>query len=142
MNDIGQFCLGAMLDKSHTENFKKILVSGIFSGKIDSVMLLGFEYTINPQNLIKIVEAIFEKIEMFNFFLCEPPLILTVSIKWKNRNGDICKGTLDIEFERHWSDGLGATLGNGHKENYFFSLVSGIFAGNPIISYCWGLNVP
>ena len=31
------------------------LVSGIFPGKDDSVMLLGFECTINPQNLIKIV---------------------------------------------------------------------------------------
>ena len=57
------------------------LVSGIFSGKIDSVMLSGFEYAINPQNLIKIVEAIFEKIEMFIFFLRELPLLLTVSIK-------------------------------------------------------------
>ena len=45
------------------------LVSGIFSGKADSVMLLGFECTINPQNLIKIVVAIFEKIKIFNFFL-------------------------------------------------------------------------
>ena len=35
-----------------------------FSEKADSVLLLGFECspTINPQNLIKIVEAIFEKI--------------------------------------------------------------------------------
>ena len=55
---------------------------------------------------------------MFNFFLCELPLILTVSVKWKNeRNGDICKGTLDIEFERDCSFGLGAMLGNVHTEN-------------------------
>ena len=52
-----------------------VLVSGIFSGKPDSVILLGFECTINPQILIKIVRAIFEKIEIFNF-LCELPLIL------------------------------------------------------------------
>ena len=45
------------------------LVSGIFSGKTDSVILLGFECTINPQNLIKIVRAIFGKFEILNFFL-------------------------------------------------------------------------
>ena len=51
-------------------------VSGIFSGKAVSVTLLGFEYTINLQNLIKIVGVIFEKIKFF--FLCELPLILGV----------------------------------------------------------------
>ena len=40
-----------------------------FPGKADNVILLGFEYTINPQNLIKIVGAIFEKFEILNFFL-------------------------------------------------------------------------
>ena len=45
------------------------LVLGIFPGKADSVTLLGFEYAINPQNLIKIVRAIFEKFEILNFFL-------------------------------------------------------------------------
>ena len=54
------------------------LVSGIFPGKADSVILLGFECTINLQNLIKIVLAIFQKIKIFNFFLCELPLILGV----------------------------------------------------------------
>ena len=34
-------------------------VSGIFPGKFASTTLLGFECTINQQNLIKIVEAIF-----------------------------------------------------------------------------------
>ena len=37
-------------------------ISGIFPGKADNIILLGFECTINPQNLIKIVRAIFEKI--------------------------------------------------------------------------------
>ena len=45
------------------------LVSGIFPGKAGSGVLLDFEYTINPQNLIKIVGAIFEKIKIFNFFV-------------------------------------------------------------------------
>ena len=40
-----------------------------FSEKANSVILLGFEYTINPQNLIKIFGDIFEKIEILNFFL-------------------------------------------------------------------------
>ena len=49
---------------------------------------------------------------MFNF-LCELPLILMVSLKLKEWNGDICKGTLDIKFERDWSVGLGSTFGDG-----------------------------
>ena len=35
-----------------------------FPGKADSVILLGFECIINPQNLIKIIGAIFEKIKI------------------------------------------------------------------------------
>ena len=44
-------------------------VSGIFPGEAESVILLDFECTLNPQNLIKIVGAIFEKIKFLNFFL-------------------------------------------------------------------------
>ena len=84
------------------------LVSGIFPGKADSVILLGFKYSINPQNLIKIVGAIFEKINIFNFFLCELPLILGEREK---KARDIYKRTLDIEFERDRSIGLGSTIG-------------------------------
>ena len=40
-----------------------------FLRKADSVMLLGFECTINLQNLIKIIGAIFEKIKILNVFL-------------------------------------------------------------------------
>ena len=40
-----------------------------FYGKTDSVILLGSECTINPQNLMKIVGAIFEKMKIKNFFL-------------------------------------------------------------------------
>ena len=36
-------------------------VSGIIPGKADGAVLLGFDVTIDPQNLIKIVGAIFEK---------------------------------------------------------------------------------
>ena len=60
------------------------LVSGIFPEKADSVILLGFEYTINPENLIKIVAATFEKIKIFMLFSCELPLILGVGGKLKN----------------------------------------------------------
>ena len=35
--------------------------------------------------------------------------------KTKNRARDICKGTLDIEFERDWPFGLGAMLGGAQK---------------------------
>ena len=58
------------------------LVSGIFPGKANGIMLLGFECTVNSQNLIKIVRAILEKIEILNF-LCELPLILGVGVKLK-----------------------------------------------------------
>ena len=55
-----------MTDGKLKTNF---LLSGIFPEKTNSVILLGFDYTINPQNLIKIVRAIFEKFEIINFFL-------------------------------------------------------------------------
>ena len=74
------------------------LVSGIFPGKVNSVILLVFECTINPQNLIKIVGAIFDKFEIVNFFLCELPLLLGVTRKRKDQAEDICKGTPDVEF--------------------------------------------
>ena len=56
-------CLGATLGdgqkiKNYFSSFRD------FPGKADSAILLGFECTINPQNLIKIVRAIFEKIEI------------------------------------------------------------------------------
>ena len=53
------------------------LVSKIFPGKVDSVILLSFECTINPHNSNKIVIEIFEKFEII-IFLCELPLILGV----------------------------------------------------------------
>ena len=89
--------------------FKTIfLVSGIFSGKADNVILLGFECSINPQNLIKIVGAIFEKIKFFIFFL----VITTLNFrgrrktKKKKKARDIYKRTPDIKFERDRSIGL------------------------------------
>ena len=62
---------------------------------------------------MKIVGANFEKMKILNFFLCELPLILRVNRKWKTQAGDNCEGTLDVECERDWSVGLGATLGDG-----------------------------
>ena len=70
----------------------------------------GFECTINPQNLIKFFEAIFEKIEILIFFFCKLPLILRVGWKQKIRPRDISKRTLDIKFERDWWVGLGPAL--------------------------------
>ena len=52
-----------------------------FPGIADSVILFRFECTINLQNFMKIVEAIFEKTKIFIFFLCELPLILRVGRK-------------------------------------------------------------
>ena len=55
---------GAPLGDSRTENLIFSSVSGIFSGKAESVTLLRFECTVNPQNLINFIGAFFEKIEM------------------------------------------------------------------------------
>ena len=51
---------------------------------------------------MKIVGAIFEKMEILHFFLCELPLILRLDRKRKKQAGDICKGILHIECERDW----------------------------------------
>ena len=77
--------------------------------------MLGFECTINPQNLNKIVRAIFEKIEILNFFLCELPLILGVARRRKEQAEDIFKGTPDVEFEQDWLVGLGGVLADGQE---------------------------
>ena len=109
--------------------------------------------------MMKIVWALFEKMEIFIFTLCELPLIIRVDRKRKKRSGDICKGTQDVEFERDWSVrlvnlklkkkrelrylqgaldieigwdwsvGLGAPLGDGHTEKLNFFTVTGIFSG-------------
>ena len=77
--------------------------------------MLRFECAINPQNLTKIVGAILEKMKISNFFLMSTTLNFEGRSKTKKQQaGDICKGILDIECQRHWSIGLGATFGNGY----------------------------
>ena len=59
--------LGAPLGDDDTEKVNLFFffpLSGIFPGKADSVIFLCFECAINPQNLIKLVGVIFEKIEI------------------------------------------------------------------------------
>ena len=69
---------------------------------------------------MKIVGTIFENMIILIFFLCELPLILGVDRKRKKWAKAICRGILDIEYERDWSVGLGTTLGKGEKfKNYF-----------------------
>ena len=63
------------------------------------------------------------------------------SSKTEKQAKDICKGTPDIEFEQDWSVGLGAILAGEQKIKKNIFLVSGIFPGKPIVSYCWGSNV-
>ena len=70
---------------------------------------------------MKIVGAIFDKMKFF--FLMRTTLNFEGRSKKKKRAGDICKGTLDIEFEPDWSVGLSATLGDVQTiKNYFSSL--------------------
>ena len=93
-----------------------------FPGKADSVILLRFECTINPKNLIKIVTAIFEKMKILNFFLMWTTLNYGGRSKTKKWAKYTCRGTLDIECERNWPVGLDAMFGNGQKiKNYFSS---------------------
>ena len=73
--------LGATLGDRKLKNI--ILVTGIFREK-PIAMLLRFECVINSQNLMKIVGAIFEKIKIKIYFLCELLLILGVDQKRKN----------------------------------------------------------
>ena len=80
VNELGQ--LVQVLRQGTDRKLKTIfLASRIFPGKTDTLILLGFEYTIKPQNLIKIVGAIFEKIIILNFFSCKLPLILELGEK-------------------------------------------------------------
>ena len=68
VNEIGQ--LVQALRQATGRKLKTIfLVSGTFSGKADNVILVSFECTIRPQNLIKIIGAISEKITIFKFIL-------------------------------------------------------------------------
>ena len=64
--------------------------------------------------------------------------------KTKEQGGYICKGTLDIECERHWSFSLGATLGEGQKIKKTIFLVSGIFLGKAdsviLLGYEYAIN--
>ena len=82
--------LGATLgDDQKIKNY--FLVSGIFPGKADSVILLGFECTINPQKLIQIVKAIFEKFKILNLFLMWTTLNFKGRSKTKKKLArDIC----------------------------------------------------
>ena len=95
---------------------KMLLVRRIFSGKADSVILLGIECTINSQNLIKIITAIFEKFEILNFFLMWTTLNFRGRGKTKETTRDIYTRTLYIVFERDRSIGLGYTFGDGHTD--------------------------
>ena len=85
-------------------------MEGFFSGKDDSVILLGFECTINPQTLLEIVWALFEKMDIF---LMWTTCNFKSRSKTKKRTGGICKGTQDVECERDWSIGLSAYVKKG-----------------------------
>ena len=87
---------------------------------------------------MKIVGAIFGKMKILYFFLCELLLILRVGRKRKKWARDICKGTLDIELKLDWSVGLDATIGDGQKIKTIF-LVSGIFPGKADIVILLGV---
>ena len=85
----------------------------------------------------KIVEAVFQKTKILNFFLMWTTLHFEGRSKTKRDTGNICKGTPDIEFWQDWTVGLGATLRERQKiKNYFSSFKD--FSGE---SRCWASNV-
>ena len=113
--------LSAML--SDGQKIKTLfLVSGIFLGKADSVILLGIKCTINAQNINKIVGDIFEKIEILNLFLMWTTLNFGVNSKTERTGRRYLQGD---SWYRIWTSlvvGLGAILADGQKiKNYLFS---------------------
>ena len=56
--------LGATLGGGQEIKENIILVTRIFPGKAERAILLSFECAINPQNLMKIVGAIFDKMKI------------------------------------------------------------------------------
>ena len=70
---------------------------------------------------MKSVRAIFEKMKMLYFFLMWTTLNFEGKSKTKKEAGDICKGTLNIEFERDRSVSLSVTLGDELKIKNNFS---------------------
>ena len=110
---------------------KFFTVSGIFSGKAESVTLVGFECTVNLQNLINFDGAIFDKIENFNFFLCELPIILSVGRKQKYAQENL--------IYRIWMRLISWFMlyvrrMRKNKKNIFTA--QGFFREKPIVSYC------
>ena len=117
-----------MIEENHENTSVRLLGTGIWSRDLPnaslvhyhgatsqgSVILLGFECTINSQNLIKIVRAIFEKFEILNFFVMWTTLNFRGRGKTKKTARDTYMRTLYIEFERDRSIGLGSTFGDGH----------------------------
>ena len=71
----------------------------------------------------------FWEIKNLKFFLLWTTLNFEGRSKTKKWARDICKGTLDIEFERDWSVGLGATLGDRQKINKLFFYFHRFFPG-------------
>ena len=71
---------------------------------------------------MKIVWSHFWENKNFKFFFLWTTINFEGWSKMKKWAEDICKGILDIECERDWSVGLGATLGDGQKiKNYLLS---------------------
>ena len=77
--------LGDTLGECQHRKLKKhfFSISGIFPGRADSVTLVCFECSrpINPQNLIKLVGTIFEKIEISKCFL----MLTTLNFKGRSK---------------------------------------------------------
>ena len=95
--------------RQNTENYFPLFTLREFSGKIST----------NPKKYHENLQSHFLGNRNFNFFFSELPFILRADRKRKKKKAprNICKRTLDKGFERDWSFGLGAMLGDGHTEN-------------------------
>ena len=65
---------------------------------------------------MKLVGAIFGKMNILNIFLMWTTLNFKDRSQTKKRARDICRGALDIVIGWDWSVGLWAPLGDGHTE--------------------------
>ena len=63
-----------------------------FFGESPMCHVVGFQIHCKPKNLMKFLGAIFEKIEFYNFFSCELPLILRVGRKQEQGLGIFARG--------------------------------------------------
>ena len=142
MNEIDQL-VGTMLGDGHTENLKKKFSSfRDFSGK--KLIVLCCELRTYYKATIFFLNRWIHFVRNLNvyFFLMWISLNFNSKSKMKKeREWRYLQGALDIEIGRDWSVGLGALLGDGHAEKFFFFSFRDSFREKPKVPRYWVSNV-